>query len=220
MADLNGRDVNGMRAAPWPKIDTSAISKVKVSSKCTNEELNNAVSQMLVSAVDALYGDSKDYKYIKIVDMIMLRIRGALSQLNDQIQKQNAEALNSSTIVSEMSESLSELIQKSSKKSDEQHLNAVKKIYDAIIQKIQQLSDKIDKISSSSEESGSLNSSAKNLTKDRYAELFSIDAEKQDARIAQQAEMSERTFQLLTDLQKQITQSFSKIQQMISSAAV
>lgn len=60
MADLNGRDVNVMRAAPWQKIDTSAISKVKVSSKCTNEELNNAVSQMLVSAVDALYGDSSD----------------------------------------------------------------------------------------------------------------------------------------------------------------
>jgi len=37
MGDLKGRDVNGMHAAQWGKLDTSAISKVKVPDKCTND---------------------------------------------------------------------------------------------------------------------------------------------------------------------------------------
>lgn len=34
---------------------------------------------MLVDSIKTLYGTNKDLKYVKIVDMIMLRIRGALS---------------------------------------------------------------------------------------------------------------------------------------------
>lgn len=83
MGELKGRDVNGMHAAQWGKLDTSAISKVKVPAKCTNEQLADAVKQMLIESVDKLYGTNKDKKYVKLVDMIMMRIRGALDKLNE-----------------------------------------------------------------------------------------------------------------------------------------
>jgi len=38
---------------------------------------------MLIEAVNKLYGDSKDKKYVKIVDMMMMRARGALDELNE-----------------------------------------------------------------------------------------------------------------------------------------
>ena len=87
MGDLKGRNVNGMYAAMWRKPDTSAISKVKVPEKCTNEQLADAVKQMLIESINKLYGNNKDKKYIKIVDMIMMRIRGALSEFNKNIQE-------------------------------------------------------------------------------------------------------------------------------------
>lgn len=42
---LEGRDVNGMRAAPWGKLDTSAIEapKIDISVKATSKELYTAI---------------------------------------------------------------------------------------------------------------------------------------------------------------------------------
>jgi len=71
-----------MYPAAWPKLDVSAIEKIKVSSKASNSELASAIQQMISEAVVALYGNNTDKKYIKIVDLIMLRIRGALEKLN------------------------------------------------------------------------------------------------------------------------------------------
>ena len=79
MAKLEGRDINMMRAAPWKGADTSAVQKVSVPKNCTNEQLADAVKKMVIESVNVLYGDNTEEKYIKIVNLIMLRVRGALS---------------------------------------------------------------------------------------------------------------------------------------------
>ena len=90
MAKLEGRDINGMHAAPWAGADTSAVQKVSVPKNCTNEQLADAVKKMLIESVNALYGDSKEEKYVKIVNLIMLRVRGALQKLAEEVEEKNA----------------------------------------------------------------------------------------------------------------------------------
>lgn len=83
MAKLSGRDRNGMRAANWSPPDLSAIKDVKVSAKCGNDELLNAVKTIVSSSVKILRGKASDDRYRNIVDLIMLRVRGALASAVD-----------------------------------------------------------------------------------------------------------------------------------------
>lgn len=45
---------------------------------------------MLIESVNALYGDSKEEKYVKIVNLIMLRVRGALQKFAEEVEEKNA----------------------------------------------------------------------------------------------------------------------------------
>ena len=155
MRDLKGRDVNGMRATMWGKLDTSAISKVKVPEKCTNEQLADAVKQMLIESVNKLYGSNKDKKYIKIVDMMMMRMRGALSELNEKIQEvqeENAKSLDTDELVSKLSKSLTEFIEENDKKHDEDPSKKLQELYDVVNELVENENKKSSEYSSKSEE--------------------------------------------------------------------
>ena len=74
------RNIDNMTAQNWKQIDTSAIDKVQSSSK--NKQLINDIKKIVSSAVISLYGNAQtDDKYIKIVNLIMLRIEAALADL-------------------------------------------------------------------------------------------------------------------------------------------
>ena len=222
MGDLKGRDVNGMHAAQWGKLDTSAISKVKVPDKCTNEQLTDAVKQMLVEAVNKLYGDSKDKKYVKIVDMIMMRVRGALAKLNEQIQEaqeENAKSLDIDELVSKLSKSLEKLIEENEKKRDEDTSKKLQELYDVVNDLVENEAKKSFEDSAKREETGQ--SKPEEQQSKSGSSNDSIDGfNKIDTSIKEQQDMSQSQLQLLEDLQKQITDSFSKIESLITANSV
>jgi len=84
---IKGRDVNVMRAANWSMPSLADIDKVKVNAKCSNAELFDAIKRIVAASVTALRGTNADDKYRNIVDMLMLRIRGALAKTIEQIEE-------------------------------------------------------------------------------------------------------------------------------------
>lgn len=101
MAKLKGRDVNGMRAANWSPPDLSGIKGVKVSAKCGNDELLNAVKTIVSDSVRILRGNAADDRYRSIVDLIMMRVRGALAFAVDQIKAATSD-FDQDTIISDV----------------------------------------------------------------------------------------------------------------------
>ena len=202
---LIGRDVNGMHASPWEMVDTSAISKVHVSSKCTNEELCDAVKQMLVASTEALYGDNKDEKYVKIVNLIMQRVREALAQLNDQIKSQSQD-IDADEFTQKLAESFQKTLQKNSKKtSDKQHEKLFQQLYNDIVKNLD---------SYSSKHSLSQQPDEKLKAQGIQNQTASISSSSEDVVFLPQE--AQTASQLLVDLSKKIDESFKKIESLIS----
>ena len=106
---------------------------MSVPKNCTNEQLVDAVKKMIVEAVNTLYGDNKDEKYIKIVNLIMMRVRGALAELSKEVEEKNAENFDADKITEKLSTLLSDLVEKNEKKRDEEHFNKLKEMYDSVM---------------------------------------------------------------------------------------
>ena len=78
MAD---RDNNGMTAADWKSADVSVIESRTLRDHKDNVELFNQIKGIVSDAVNIIRGDAKsDDKYRNIVDLIMMRVRAALSE--------------------------------------------------------------------------------------------------------------------------------------------
>ena len=205
MAKLEGRDINMMRAAPWKGADTSAVQKVSVPKNCTNEQLADAVKKMVIESVNVLYGDNTEEKYIKIVNLIMLRVRGALSQLAEEVEKK-AESFDAESIVDKLSSKLSDLIEKNANRRDEEHFSKLKQMYDAVMQCIQDQNEKARSSSSSGSSQVSPESTEEDVGSDEWIE--------------KQVETSENSIKLLAEISKQVSDGFSKMTKLIMSKAI
>lgn len=87
---VKGSDVNGKQAANWKPANVSGILGVKVSPKCSQKELFDAIKKIVAESVRLVRADSTDDKYRNIVDMLMLRIRGALAATIEEIEENNS----------------------------------------------------------------------------------------------------------------------------------
>ena len=79
-----------MQAANWSKPNLAGIKSVKVDAKCTNAELLEAIKTVVSESVDTLRGTKADDKYRNIVNMLMLRVRGALAKTIEEISENSA----------------------------------------------------------------------------------------------------------------------------------
>lgn len=213
---LKGRDVNGMRSANWGKLDTSDIQlpKTDIDSKSSNIEVHNAIcssiKQMLEQAISALYGDQKQKKYIKIVDMLMLRIRGALQKLYEQ-NAQKLDEVNEkiNDALDNMSASFKKIIDENDKKSNALKLQEIQKaLFQAINEKLSE---------NNSQEYKENTAIAK---KTSSAEVVD-NTYKSDSSIFDENDSAKKSvYSLLLDLQAQIASNFTKIENLIASTSV
>ena len=104
MADA---DNNKMTAAGWKQADTSVIQSLTVSEKANRSDLFNQIKIAISAAVKIVRGTAKgDDRYVKIVDLIMIRIRSALRDIDvEQLAGDKVEQ-----ITDEIEERLSELL--------------------------------------------------------------------------------------------------------------
>lgn len=105
-----GRDINGMRAAGWSQPNLAGFQNIKVSPKCSNAELLEAIKSIVAQSVFALRGIAADDKYRNIVDMLMLRVRGALAETIKELESNEVD-IDTSEIAENVSEAAIELIQ-------------------------------------------------------------------------------------------------------------
>lgn len=82
---LIGRDINGMRASNWAGINLGPIQSIKVKPNCSNDELLDAIKSIISEAATQLRSNNTDDKYRNIVDMLMMRVRGALMLVTQHI---------------------------------------------------------------------------------------------------------------------------------------
>lgn len=114
---LYGRDVNGMHPGNFGKADTSAIKAPKIGANATLDEVSHGFESMIKSAVDVIYGDSKDPKYSKIVDNIMFRIRPNLQKVIDSVQDANNESQKQfEKFIDDFPEEIKKIVEKHSSK--------------------------------------------------------------------------------------------------------
>ena len=76
------RNNDNMLAANWKALDLSKIDKIQSSSN-KHKQLFNDIKELIKNAINCIYGTAQtEDKYVKIVNLIMLRIQGALETLN------------------------------------------------------------------------------------------------------------------------------------------
>ena len=85
------RDINGMRAQQWQAKDTSLTEKARDDnkSKVTDSKLSKlyeALAEVIITSVKDSYGTSADKKYIYQTDMLMSRVRKALTEKLSDLQ--------------------------------------------------------------------------------------------------------------------------------------
>lgn len=91
MAD--GRDIDGMQPRSWKPADVSKVLAPKVSAKASSSELLAALQLSIAEAVRAIRSDANDDKVRHIVDLVMLRVRGALNEFFEDATAQVQEAV-------------------------------------------------------------------------------------------------------------------------------
>lgn len=79
---ISGRDSANLRAEGWSKPNLSDLKGITVGEKCSNQELFEKIKELVSKSILILYGTKNDEKYVKIVNLIMLRVRGALSKID------------------------------------------------------------------------------------------------------------------------------------------
>lgn len=90
----NGLDNNGMIPQQWKTLDASKIQAPNIPEKASNKELFESIKILIQQAIQTIYSDaSSDDKVIKVVDLIILRVRGALIDYNKQLQTDILENL-------------------------------------------------------------------------------------------------------------------------------
>lgn len=83
---IRGRDSANLRAEGWSKPNLSDLKSITVDAKCSNQELFEKIKELVSKSILILYGSKADEKYVKIVNLIMLRVRGALSKVNENTE--------------------------------------------------------------------------------------------------------------------------------------
>ena len=206
MAKLEGRDINGMHANAWGKLDTSVIQPYKkLGPKATNEELCEAVKEMLVQAVNVLYGDKKQLKYIKIVDMLMMRVRGALAKAVEQVQEHISDSIDNSQLAIQVQKVIAEIVEKHEASRDEDYDKKLQELYDAVIQEIRKLNGSSIVQSSSSSQQINVKTGNSSSILENSSSLY---------------DNSSMALSLLAELQKTVNNGFSKIENLITSSKI
>ena len=210
MAKLAGRDLNGMRAANWSQPDLTAIQSIKVDAKCTNAQLLDAIKQIVSYSVVALRGNNTDDKYRNIVDMLMLRVRGALSNAVDEIQS-GQQTIDNDALVKSISSTVIECIESKIDPKDGLLVidqSNLQSLIDAIVSAI---STQIDK-----------QTNADKAQKTEQPPKTSIDATKEEPTRTITIESTSTPQSISVDdlkkLQVEIDKNFKKIEQLIMSA--
>ena len=85
------KDINGMRAQNWTAKDTSLTEKARDNnkSKVTDSKLSKlyeALTEVIITSVKDSYGKNSDKKYIYQTDMLMSRVRKALTEKLSDLQ--------------------------------------------------------------------------------------------------------------------------------------
>lgn len=87
MSSIKGQDLNGMQAVAWKPADVGGIASVKVAKNCSQSELFDAIKKIVAESVKILRADCTDDKYKNIVNLIMLRVRGALQKTIEDVEE-------------------------------------------------------------------------------------------------------------------------------------
>ena len=213
---LQGIDANGRHAANWGKLDTSSIKvpALSINEKSTNQDAYNAmcasIREMLTQAVDVIYGDEKQKKYIKIVDMLMLRIRGALQKLNEQNEKKIDE-------VNEKLETVLESFHAKIEKLIEKHDSQLLKSNSLIFQELQSIIiQKIEEQCYSSDSNDESTGEKQKNSKQQLNETSSESIQKFE-NLTNANSFEQNICDLLVGLQKQVLTGFARIESLIKS---
>ena len=213
---LQGIDANGRHAANWGKLDTSSIKvpALSINEKSTNYDAYNAmcasIREMLTQAVDVIYGDEKQKKYIKIVDMLMLRIRGALQKLNEQNEKKIDE-------VNENLETVLESFHAKIEKLIEEHDSQLLKSNSLIFQELQStIIQKIEEQCYSSDSNDESTGEKQKNSKQQFNETSSESIQKFE-NLTNANSFEQNICDLLVGLQKQVLTGFARIESLIKS---
>ena len=210
MDKLVGRDINGMRPAPYGKLDTSAIEAPKLGKKATPDDITSAVRDMIAQAVDLLYGDPKDKKYTKIVDMLMMRIRGALQALNDAVQssaEQSAEAM--SQTLDKIASSFTKTLQKQDEASQKSHQDQLNEMLNIVMQHIDELKD-------AQQPQQAPQQSQNSAVAQQEPQVSSSESQVPDESIQQ----LDTSMVQMEGLQKQVSDSITKMKKLIEASDV
>ena len=88
---MTEKDINGMRSQNWTAKDTSLTEKARDNnkSKVTDSKLSKlyeALTEVIITSVKDSYGKNSDKKYIYQTDMLMSRVRKALTEKLSDLQ--------------------------------------------------------------------------------------------------------------------------------------
>lgn len=217
-----------MRAAGWSRPNLAAIKSVKVDKKCSNEELFAAIRQIVSESVIQLRGTNTDDKYRNIVDMLMLRIRGALAETIEQLED-DTSSVDTSEIAQDVADATVELIE--SKINPENGLilvdpDALQQLANDIVDAINTANEKSDVVDNqsstietssqqqTSKDNEDKNNGVKQTVNDKYANVQSQTTTSTSKATTSSADVSSQIVKISAQLDK----NFQKIESLIQNA--
>ena len=219
---IQGRDVNNMQAANWSKPNLAGIKSVKVDAKCTNAELLEAIKTVVSESVDTLRGTKADDKYRNIVNMLMLRVRGALAKTIEEISE-NSASVDYSQMTQDIVDSTTKFLEDHYAAAKEENQQKLDELCSTIVAAIENAADKQIDASNAKEdeekktkEESSYKQTKPSQSKEKAKAPKSTKKQqlstKSNVEVPGSLEMSKE----LSKLQEQLDTNFKKIESMIS----